>query len=538
MGRKRMFVWGVVLFTDDSVLCAVAGSVGQLVLWRVVQGVGAALLIPASLALVVQGFDLSRRAHGVALWGAAAAIASGLGPPIGGALVALYSWRLAFLVNLPAGAARRRARAGRELVESRSPGVKQRAPTCAVALLLGACLGLLTTSLIKGPDWGWSDLEDPRRPGRERAGCSSASCAAPAGCTRPPDRPGAAPDPLVRDRQRGDSGGRGRLLRVSADPHPLPQRRLGVTASSRAGLAVAPAAFVAAGGRLQGGEDRRRVRGHRVILVPGALVSVGQPVVVPRPGRHTAGVPDPEWLPGQLLQGLGVGATLPVLGSAALAKLPKGDGYATASAVVTSARQLGAQCSASPSWSSSSGRRGRDQRARLPARGLGVRIGVLPGRRGRVRGSLGAPGHDPHGPRRRVAAQAARTPAGGRGAARGGPRGRRHRCRTRWPTCRCSRTLSTEDLAGLEAASEDVELDAGTYLFHQGDPSDGLYVLRSGRLQVRQGEIVLTELGRGAVLGELGLLTDGGRSASIRAVRDSRLINSPRSSSTGSRTWA
>ena len=84
LGRKRMFVYGVVLFTIASVLCAVAGTVEQLVAFRVLQGVGSALLVPASLALVVEGFDPAHRAHGVGLWGAAAAIASGLGPPSAG----------------------------------------------------------------------------------------------------------------------------------------------------------------------------------------------------------------------------------------------------------------------------------------------------------------------------------------------------------------------------------------------------------------------------------------------------------------------
>ena len=124
VGRRRMFIQGVFIFTVASVLCAVAGTVGQLIAFRVVQGVGAAMLIPASLALVVQAFDLSRRSHAVGLWGAAAAIASGLGPPAGGALVALDSWRLAFLVNLPLGIIAILV-ARSQLVESRSPGVKR-----------------------------------------------------------------------------------------------------------------------------------------------------------------------------------------------------------------------------------------------------------------------------------------------------------------------------------------------------------------------------------------------------------------------------
>ena len=113
----------------------------QLIGIRVLQGIGAAMLIPASLALVVEGFELSRRAHGVGLWGAAAAIASGLEPPVGGALVAASSWRLAFLVNLPLGIVAVIV-AKRGLVESRSPGVR-RMPDLRGSLLLAAALGLL-----------------------------------------------------------------------------------------------------------------------------------------------------------------------------------------------------------------------------------------------------------------------------------------------------------------------------------------------------------------------------------------------------------
>lgn len=86
--------------------------------------------------------------------------------------------------------------------------------------------------------------------------------------------------------------------------------------------------------------------------------------------------------------------------------------------------------------------------------------------------------------------------------------------------------------AGLDAATlaqlgehvEDVELEAGCYLFHEGDPSDSLYVIRTGRVQVLQDSIVLKELGRGEVLGELGLLIDAPRSATVRALRDTKLV--------------
>lgn len=71
MGRKRVFILGVALFTVASGLCAIAESVGELVAFRVLQGIGAAVLVPASLGLVVEAFPAERRAHGVNLWGAA-----------------------------------------------------------------------------------------------------------------------------------------------------------------------------------------------------------------------------------------------------------------------------------------------------------------------------------------------------------------------------------------------------------------------------------------------------------------------------------
>ena len=79
------------------------------------------MLVPASLALVVEAFPAERRAHAIGLWGATAAVAAGVGPPIGGALVELGGWRWAFLVNLPFGLVAVWA-ARHQLVESRAPG--------------------------------------------------------------------------------------------------------------------------------------------------------------------------------------------------------------------------------------------------------------------------------------------------------------------------------------------------------------------------------------------------------------------------------
>ena len=83
LGRRRIFIFGLELFTAASVLCAAAPSAGALVAFRIVQALGAAFLVPASLALVLNAFPPERRAHGVALLSAVAAAAAGLGPVAG-----------------------------------------------------------------------------------------------------------------------------------------------------------------------------------------------------------------------------------------------------------------------------------------------------------------------------------------------------------------------------------------------------------------------------------------------------------------------
>ncbi len=516
LGRKRVFVVGVVVFTVASVLCAVAGSVGQLIAFRVLQGFGAALLIPASLALVVEAFDASRRAHGVGLWGAAAAIASGLGPPAGGALVELSSWRLAFLVNLPLGIAAV-VLSRRVLVESRSPGVR-RVPDLVGALALAATLGLLSAGLIKGPDWGWGD---PRT-----LVTFVASAAALAGFVLS-SRRHRSPllDPaLLRVR----SFALGNALSIVAGAgfyaylltHILYLNYVWDYSLLRAGLAVAPAAFVAAVVAAVLGKVADR-RGHRIILVPGALVWAASLVwYLERVGPSPAFLS--EWLPAQLIQGIGVGATLPVLGSAALSRLPKGGGYATASAVVTSARQLGAVLgiallvvligAPTPEGAQEALRDGWVFAACcfvLVALGSALfgRTAYEPEPEALGLGDVSLPPSRP--PEVAQPELRAEAPAGYDSLA----------------DLPLFQGLSPTVVAELEASATDVELDAGEHLFHQGDATDGLYVLRSGRLQVLQGDAVLTELTRGAVLGELGLLTGEARSASVRAVRDSRLVH-------------
>src|SRR6266568_5181574 len=138
VGRRRVFVLGLELFTFASLLCAIAPSVNTLIAFRVLQAFGAAFLVPSSLALVLNAFPPERRSHGVALLAAVAAAAAGLGPSLGGLLVAAANWRLVFLVNLPIGAVAI-VLARRQLVESRAPG-RRRLPDLLGALLFALAI--------------------------------------------------------------------------------------------------------------------------------------------------------------------------------------------------------------------------------------------------------------------------------------------------------------------------------------------------------------------------------------------------------------
>ncbi|MER5754704.1 MFS transporter [Streptomyces sp. NPDC002088] len=104
-GASRAYALGITVFTLASAACGLAPSLGALVAARVVQGVAAAVVLPASLALVRQAYtDPARRARAVALWAAGGSVAVALGPVAGGALTTAWDWRGIFFINLPLGA--------------------------------------------------------------------------------------------------------------------------------------------------------------------------------------------------------------------------------------------------------------------------------------------------------------------------------------------------------------------------------------------------------------------------------------------------
>jgi len=153
-GRKLVFLAGVAVFTVASVLCSIAPSIAWLVTGRVVQGVGAAALSPASLALLAAAYPVAQdRVKAIGLWAGLSGIGLAAGPVAGGILVDAFGWPAIFLVNVPVGAVLLLAGL-RILDESRNPG----APAIDVPGTVLSVLGVaaLTYGLIEGGSRGWT----------------------------------------------------------------------------------------------------------------------------------------------------------------------------------------------------------------------------------------------------------------------------------------------------------------------------------------------------------------------------------------------
>jgi len=154
VGRRRVFLAGLALFTCSSAACGAAPSVGLLIAARGVQAIGGAAMVPTSLALLLAGVAPERRPVRVGLWSAAAGAAGGLGPLLGGALIDAADWRLAFAVNVPLGAAAIAAARWATREEQSERGERGLPDLFGSALLAGAA-GLLAGALVEGNSWGW-----------------------------------------------------------------------------------------------------------------------------------------------------------------------------------------------------------------------------------------------------------------------------------------------------------------------------------------------------------------------------------------------
>jgi len=153
-GRRRVFIIGVVWFALASLLCGIAINAPMLIAARLLQGVGGALLTPASLAILQASFAPGDRSKAIGAWSGLGGVAVAIGPFIGGYLIDGVSWRLVFLINLPLALAVLVITA-RHVPESRDPEASHHLDLAGAAL---AALGLagVTYGLTYGPDGGWA----------------------------------------------------------------------------------------------------------------------------------------------------------------------------------------------------------------------------------------------------------------------------------------------------------------------------------------------------------------------------------------------
>lgn len=154
VGRVRVFMAGVALFTAASLACGVAPGAGMLVAARAVQGIGAALLVPGSLAILGATFPAAERGAAISTWSGVGALTTALGPVLGGWLVDAVSWRAIFLLNLPLAAAT--LWLARGIADSRDAAASG-VPDWPGAALLAAGLGALTYGFIEAPSRGFGN---------------------------------------------------------------------------------------------------------------------------------------------------------------------------------------------------------------------------------------------------------------------------------------------------------------------------------------------------------------------------------------------
>jgi len=151
VGRRTLFCCGVGVFTAMSLLCALAPTLPVLIAGRGLQAVGAAAMVPASLAVVLTDTPPASRAKTIGLWSAAGALAAAIGPGLGGVLVGWVGWRSLFMINVPIGIVL--LVSGTRLIR---PGLRGgRIPDLIGTVLLMLGVGLTVLGATKGQDWGW-----------------------------------------------------------------------------------------------------------------------------------------------------------------------------------------------------------------------------------------------------------------------------------------------------------------------------------------------------------------------------------------------
>ena len=314
IGRKKLFIVGVLVFVAASLLCGVSVSVGMLVAARVLQAVGGAILTPASLSLILPEFPIEQRATATALWTATGAVAAATGPSLGGVLVDWQGWRAVFFVNVVIGLPAL-IPAQRLLRESKDTQAREWPDGIGAALLALGVGALITAAVLLV----LFVVRSARHP----------SPVIELGMFR------------VRSFAVANAGGFVFAIGFFAL---LLCNVLFLTTIWRysvlgAGAALTPGPITAAGMAPLAGRLADRF-GQRAIAVPGSLLFASGSVLFALAAGHAIHYWS-VFLPGAVLGGAGIGLALPAFGSAAVAELPR-PRFATGVAASSCFRQIGA----------------------------------------------------------------------------------------------------------------------------------------------------------------------------------------------------
>ncbi|HWL44899.1 MAG TPA: DHA2 family efflux MFS transporter permease subunit [Ilumatobacter sp.] len=334
LGRRRTFELGIGVFVTASLLCGLAPNVPLLIAARALQGVGAAFLVPASVALLISAFPAERRTQMVALWGGIGALAVATGPSLGAAIVSAGGWRWAFFVNIPVGVGV--LLLGRTyLAESeREPSAAR--PDYAGVLLATVSVAAVVLAISEGPAWGWGSA-------RFWLALGLGIVVGIAFVRRSRAHPSPVLDLALFGDRTFSTANAATLIYALAFFPMLLGNILFLTGVwdytiMRAGLAVTPGPLVVAVVAGPAGKLAGRV-GFRWVLLAGSLcMAAGLAWYAWQIDADRSYLA--HWLPGTLVVGLGIGLTFPVLSAASVAGLPA-HRYAVGSAVNQTARQVG-----------------------------------------------------------------------------------------------------------------------------------------------------------------------------------------------------
>jgi EmrB/QacA subfamily drug resistance transporter len=335
VGRRQIFVAGLIGFTVGSAACGLSPGVPALIAARVVQAAGAGLMVPASLSLLLANVPASGRAKAIGTWSAFGALGAALGPVIGGSLVQL-SWRWVFWINIPVGLLAVLL-AARVIPESKDQHTRGR-PDLAGAILLAAAVGFIAFALVKAPTWGWGSARFSELLAAS-VGCGAVMTWRSRRHHSPVIELG-----LLRSRTFSGTFAASVLYYAAFGAFVLNSVEFltGVWQYSavQAGLAIGPGPLmVLPFARAVAPRLATRLGGPGRVAAIGCMVNAGAMAlwltqIQAQPAYLT------HLLPAQLLGGAGVGLTIPsLLGAGSLSLTP--DRFGTGSGVLNMARQVG-----------------------------------------------------------------------------------------------------------------------------------------------------------------------------------------------------